>query len=550
MANRFSLNDYLVIDTTGKVGVGTIAPTAKFHLTGSGATSATVAINVLNSSASPLLYVRDDGYIGIGTTSPTSTLTIVGATHSTGSVLPGANTTYDLGSSTAAWRNSYAARFSGSHTTLIDGTSYIVAGSNITVTSQSNGSIVIASTATGGGGGDGDSNAQYLVLAATASLSNERVFTLGTGLSSVDAGAGGSYTLGINDSVVATVSGTTFTGNVKFNAGLSGSLTGSGLVSGSVVFAGPGSVLSGNLSQLHWNYNNNRFGIGTSTPSEKFEVVGVSGSLFSVSDSLSGSLFSVNTISGLPILEVFSDNTIIAGAFNTNAFIVTGSQVGVGTYPSGVNRFIVTGSSAFTGSVEPGVDNIYDLGSASKRWRAIYGALSGTSTITGLVSGSVVFAGALGILTGSVSQLHWNYANNRLGVGTSNPGYTLEVNGDFAATTKSFVIPHPTRIGWHLRHGSLEGPENGIYIRGVVTGSNYIELPEYWRGLVDAASITVQVTSFGHSQKLFIKSVDFTSVMVCDASIMNRFLFRKPSFSYVVYAARKDHVFQTEFRCV
>lgn len=43
---------------------------------------------------------------------------------------------------------------SGSLTTLADGTSYLVEGTNITITSQSNGSIVISSTAGGGGGGD------------------------------------------------------------------------------------------------------------------------------------------------------------------------------------------------------------------------------------------------------------------------------------------------------------------------------------------------------------------------------------------------------------
>ena len=88
--------------------------------------------------------------------------------------------------------------------------------------------------------GGGDPNAQYLVLSATGSLSAERVFTAGTGISPVDGGAGSTYTLSVNDSVVATLTGSTFTGpvhlsgsvsdftatgSVKFNAGLTGSLT-------------------------------------------------------------------------------------------------------------------------------------------------------------------------------------------------------------------------------------------------------------------------------------------------------------------------------------
>ena len=49
-----------------------------------------------------------------------------------------------------------------------------------------------------------------------------------------------------------------------------------------------------------------------------FDVQGSQGQLFSVTDSLSGSLFSVNDISGIPIMEVFSDNTIKMGTFNPN----------------------------------------------------------------------------------------------------------------------------------------------------------------------------------------------------------------------------------------
>lgn len=76
----------------------------------------------------------------------------------------------------------------------------------------------------GGGGGGGDPAAQYLVLAATGSLSAERVLTPGTGLSGNDGGSGNPYTLSINNSVVATLSGSTFSGPVVAGGGLTGSL--------------------------------------------------------------------------------------------------------------------------------------------------------------------------------------------------------------------------------------------------------------------------------------------------------------------------------------
>jgi hypothetical protein len=61
-----------------------------------------------------------------------------------------------------------------------------------------------------------------------------------------------------------------------------------------------------------------------------FDVQGSQGQLFSVTDSLVGSLFSVNDISGIPIMEVFSDNTIKMGTFNNEAIIVSGSRTGMG----------------------------------------------------------------------------------------------------------------------------------------------------------------------------------------------------------------------------
>jgi hypothetical protein len=75
-----------------------------------------------------------------------------------------------------------------------------------------------------GGGGSGDNQAEYLVLSPTGSLQAERVFTPSTGLVATDAGAGGNYTLKIKDSVVATLTGSVFSGIVSAPA-LSGSLT-------------------------------------------------------------------------------------------------------------------------------------------------------------------------------------------------------------------------------------------------------------------------------------------------------------------------------------
>lgn len=67
----------------------------------------------------------------------------------------------------------------------------------------------------------GDLGASYVVIGTTGSLPNERVLSNGTGINVNDGGAGNSVTVGINNSVVATVSGTNFTGPVSASNGFS-----------------------------------------------------------------------------------------------------------------------------------------------------------------------------------------------------------------------------------------------------------------------------------------------------------------------------------------
>ena len=74
---------------------------------------------------------------------------------------------------------------------------------------------------------------------------------------------------------------------------------------------------------------------------------------------------------------------------------------------------------------------------------------------------------------------------------------------------KPFDIPHPTKKGYRLRHVCLEGPESGVYYRGRLTGKNVIELPEYWRGLIDPETITVTLTQIKTSQDLIIDGIEW-----------------------------------------
>lgn len=112
-------------------------------------------------------------------------------------------------------------------------------------------------------------------------------------------------------------------------------------------------------------------GSGSSTSLPLFTIQGSSGELFSVSDSLQGSLFSVNDISGLPILEVFSDNTTLMGSYLAPSLNTTVRS----TLTAGTNTIYSIPTSAYTGA-------FFDyalIGSAGARAGNIMSIFSGTT---------------------------------------------------------------------------------------------------------------------------------------------------------------------------
>jgi hypothetical protein len=82
-----------------------------------------------------------------------------------------------------------------------------------------------------------------------------------------------------------------------------------------------------------------------------FTVDGTVGRLFSVDDSLSGSLFSVNTSAGLPVIEAFSNNTVRIGQYGQQVFYVSQSKVGIGKENALNGILDVSGSTTLTGSL-------------------------------------------------------------------------------------------------------------------------------------------------------------------------------------------------------
>ena len=125
--------------------------------------------------------------------------------------------------------------------------------------------------------------------------------------------------------------------------------------------------------------------------------------------------------------------------------------------------------------------------------------------------------------------------------GNVNGGSVTDSGGNVLSAKKDFDITHPTKEGWRLRHVCLEGPEAGVYYRGRLKGSNIIELPSYWKGLVDENTITVQLQSIGKHQNLVIES--FSNEFVTIDIGNNIDLFTDEILIdcfYHVYGERKD----------
>ena len=118
----------------------------------------------------------------------------------------------------------------------------------------------------------------------------------------------------------------------------------------------------------------------------------------------------------------------------------------------------------------------------------------------------------------------------------------LRVNGTTYASVqgtinvqgwKGFDIKHPTKENHRLRYVCLEGPEGGVYYRGILKDSEFIELPDYWKDLVDTKTITVHLTPIGTYQYLYY-TVAKNRIIVKNHSNL------PTHCSYIVYGERKD----------
>lgn len=102
----------------------------------------------------------------------------------------------------------------------------------------------------------------------------------------------------------------------------------------------------------------------TAQGTEAFYVDGVNGRLFTISDDLSDSLFSVNTISGLPVIEAFADNTVNIGPFSNPVTIDSSGVLAIGGVTAATQTYVDTAITNLIGGAPGALDTLNELAAA------------------------------------------------------------------------------------------------------------------------------------------------------------------------------------------
>ena len=231
-------------------------------------------------------------------------------------------------------------------------------------------------------------------FATTASFVGNSLITASVSSNTITFTKGNGTTFPITVATGSAAPAFPFTGS----AGITGSLAVVGPVSASAVY------ISGSGTQR-------LIVVGSGSASPIFTVQGSQGELFSVTDSLSGSLFSVNDISGLPILEVFSDNTTTIGDYlapmlvttkrvtqtNSGSFIVY--SIPTSSYGGAfIDYTIKSGSNARAGTI------MSTWAGSSIEFTEVDTMDIGNTTAVGL---TMILSGSNAVLTGSSSTGAW-----------------------------------------------------------------------------------------------------------------------------------------------
>ena len=221
---------------------------------------------------------------------------------------------------------------------------------------------------------------------------------------------------------------------------------------------------------------------------------------------------------GIPGEIVYLEPNGVEGEGHFGFYLETGWQKlgGPGGIGGGVSFLYQLNDVNITGTPRDGSPLIFNL--AQNKWvNSPYNLNNFFLNLTNLTTYTIPF---WNVDKFSDSNTSFNPLNN-----------SLDVNGDFTARTKSFLIDHPSKKDHKLRYGNLEGPEHGVYFRGRNKNKTII-LPSYWKDLIDPDSITVNITPIGGIQSIYVSEVTCEYITIEGPQLIDYF--------FTVFAERVD----------
>ena len=265
-------------------------------------------------------------------------------------------------------------------------------------------------------------------------------------------------------------------------------------------------------------------------------------------DNVSGAIF-VNTRQPVTLDEI--SNISSSAAPKNGAFLVYNAAEGVWEDKSSglVLSGSLSASNADVGSLMAGTAAIEDHfstlnGTVNNNLDVLNDVIVGRNVE---VEGQLIASGSAApfkVISKVDGSAVFYVTGSRVGINNKmDPDFNLEVNGSFAASTKSFVIDHQELPGKRLVHATLEGPEHAVFVRGR-SNSLVIEFPEYWTWLIDESTVTVHLTAIGSPDTYYVEKVENNKAYIAvdrKSSIFKKLLSKqKVDFYYMINAERKD----------
>lgn len=145
------------------------------------------------------------------------------------------------------------------------------------------------------------------------------------------------------------------------------------------------------------------------------------------------------------------------------------------------------------------------------------GSVGGTFSLPAMTTGSILFAGAGGIVSQKNANLFWDNTNNRLGIGTNTPANTLEVGGTIAGTGVSglrlkdlnaaTVQNYNSKVLSINNNGDVIVTQNAAANNWLISGNSNVDASNQFLGTTDDRKMVIRsnntsLLEFGRRQTL------------------------------------------------